>query len=63
MLKGMADEHKIRLGYAEDTFNADNGAMIALVAEQMLAHGAKVKLQECNIEQRYRIDEVKLWKE
>jgi glycoprotease/Kae1 family metallohydrolase len=63
MLKGMAEEHNIKFGYAEDTFNADNGAMIALVAEQMLAHGRKAKLQECGIEQRYRIDEVKLWKE
>ena len=63
MLRGMADEHGITFGYAEDTFNADNGAMIALVAEQMLKHGIKTKLQDCTIEQRYRIDEVKLWKE
>jgi glycoprotease/Kae1 family metallohydrolase len=63
MLKGMADEHRVRFGYAEDTFNADNGAMIALVAEKMLASGLSERLSDCSIEQRYRIDGARLWKE
>ncbi|MDE1825141.1 MAG: tRNA (adenosine(37)-N6)-threonylcarbamoyltransferase complex transferase subunit TsaD [Candidatus Micrarchaeota archaeon] len=57
MLGLLAKEHKVRFGYAPDQFNADNGAMIAFVAEKMLKRGMESKLSECGIEQRYRIED------
>jgi len=56
MLGSIAHDHKARIGYAADEFNADNGAMIAFVAERMLKGGFRASLAQCNIEQRYRID-------
>ncbi|MDE1870061.1 MAG: tRNA (adenosine(37)-N6)-threonylcarbamoyltransferase complex transferase subunit TsaD [Candidatus Micrarchaeota archaeon] len=56
MLFGIAKTHKIKFGYAADAFNADNGAMIAFVAERMLRNGIHSRIEECGIEQRYRID-------
>ncbi|MCL4364890.1 MAG: tRNA (adenosine(37)-N6)-threonylcarbamoyltransferase complex transferase subunit TsaD [Candidatus Marsarchaeota archaeon] len=56
MIGLIAAEHGARIGYAENEFNADNGAMIAFVAERMLKAGLGVRLNKCDIEQRYRID-------
>ena len=56
MLGMIAEDHKAKIGYAANEFNADNGAMIAFVAERMIKGGRKARLSECNIEQRYRID-------
>ena len=56
MLSTICRSHGMRFGYARDEFNADNGAMIAFVAEKMLEKGRSVPLSKCDIEQRYRID-------
>ncbi|MDE1845835.1 MAG: tRNA (adenosine(37)-N6)-threonylcarbamoyltransferase complex transferase subunit TsaD [Candidatus Micrarchaeota archaeon] len=56
MLGEIAKSHAMKFGYAADSFNADNGAMIAFVAERMLGKGLGSKIGECGIEQRYRID-------
>ena len=56
MLRSMAEEHGVRFGFAPDEFNADNGGMIALVAERMLDAGRSVPVGRCDIEQRYRIE-------
>lgn len=56
MLSEVAASHGIKFGYAADELNADNGAMIAFVAERMLKGGRASKIEECKIEQRYRID-------
>lgn len=61
MLESIAEEHKARLGFTENQYNADNGAMIAFVAERMLKGGFSATLRECNIEQRYRIDRAELY--
>lgn len=57
MLGILSKSHGIRFGYAPDQFNADNGAMIALVAEKVLKHGASVPARKCGINQRYRIED------
>ncbi len=63
MLRSMAAQHRVRFGAAQDEFNADNGAMIALVAENMLRAGMRHTLEECTVNQKYRIDKVALeWK-
>ena len=36
MLTSIAEEHSARMGFTENQYNADNGAMIAFVAERML---------------------------
>ncbi len=56
MLKEMAREHKAKYGCAPNEYNADNGAMIAWVAECMLKKGMDSRLEDCGVEQRYRID-------
>ncbi len=56
MLRCIAEDHGARIGYSANEFNADNGAMIAFVAERMLKKGRSVPLRKCDIEQRYRID-------
>jgi glycoprotease/Kae1 family metallohydrolase len=56
MLSIIAESHDAKIGYAANEFNADNGAMIAFVAERMIKGGFRAKLSECGIEQRYRID-------
>ena len=57
MLKLMSKPHNIRFGFAPNEFNADNGAMIAIVAEHMLKSGIKVHDSDCTVKQKYRIDE------
>jgi len=56
MLGLIAKDHKAKIGYAANEFNADNGAMIAFVAERMIGVGFRARLSECDIEQRYRVD-------
>jgi tRNA A37 threonylcarbamoyltransferase TsaD len=56
MLVLVCKEHGTKFGAASDELNADNGAMIAVTAERMLAKGACAKPSECGVEQRYRID-------
>ncbi len=60
MLKGMAYMHKVKFYVAPNEYNADNGAMIALVAEKMHMSGIKIKDAECNVLQRYRADSVNI---
>lgn len=63
MLSMMAAEHKVRFGVAPNEFNADNGAMIALVAEKLMHSGARHRLEDCSVNQKYRVDKVTLeWK-
>ena len=56
MIGTMARSHGAKFGYASNEFNADNGGMIALVAEEMLEKRLGVPLGRCDIEQRYRIE-------
>jgi len=56
MLRRVCEEHGTRFGFARDDLNADNGAMIAFTAEMMLKKGYSVRMGDCGIEQRYRID-------
>jgi glycoprotease/Kae1 family metallohydrolase len=58
MLESVAKEHKIKFGAAPNEFNADNGAMIALLAERVLKRGYGVKVEDCDYMQRYRINDV-----
>ncbi len=60
MLKNVADEHGMKFGFAGNEYNADNGAMIAFVAERMLKAGMHSRMEECDIEQKYRTDQAVL---
>lgn len=60
MLNSIAKEHGARFGAVEKQYDADNGAMIAVVAEKMLRDGMDVKIKDCGILQRYRIDKTRL---
>jgi len=60
MLGKMAREHGVKFGYAPNDYNADNGAMIAYVAEKMIEKGMSEKLENCTIKQRYRIEEARV---
>ncbi len=63
MLKLVAAEHKTRFGVAPNEFNSDNGAMVALVAEKILRSGVKHRMEDCGVNQKYRVDKVALeWK-
>lgn len=56
MLNDIAKEQGVKFGAAANEFNADNGAMIAFVAERMLKSGFKIDMKDCDIEQRYRVE-------
>lgn len=56
MMKTIAKSHKVKFSVAPNEFNADNGAMIAVVAERMLDANLKVPESECIVNQKYRID-------
>lgn len=56
MLNLIAEEHNVKFGFAPNEFNADNGAMIAYVAERLIKRGRISRMEECGIEQRYRIE-------
>ncbi|ASI14007.1 N6-threonylcarbamoyl-adenosine(37)-tRNA synthase threonyl-carbamoyl transferase subunit Kae1 [Candidatus Mancarchaeum acidiphilum] len=58
MLGEMAESHGVKFYDADNQFNADNGAMIALVAEEMHNSGAKFENSQLGINQKYRIDKV-----
>ncbi|MDE1870753.1 MAG: tRNA (adenosine(37)-N6)-threonylcarbamoyltransferase complex transferase subunit TsaD [Candidatus Micrarchaeota archaeon] len=60
MLKAVSKSHGVLFGVAPNEFNADNGAMIAIVAERMLEMGIKVRKSECTVSQKYRIDKIRL---
>lgn len=60
MAEIMCKAHGARFGVAADEYNADNGAMIALVAEKMFRSGYKTKASECDVKQKYRIDSVRV---
>ncbi|HUB92650.1 MAG TPA: tRNA (adenosine(37)-N6)-threonylcarbamoyltransferase complex transferase subunit TsaD [Candidatus Saccharimonadales bacterium] len=60
MLGLVAKEHGASFGYAPDEFNADNGGMIAFVAEKMLKEGMHTPVSRCEIRQRYRTDLARL---
>ncbi len=60
MLQAIAKEHGYRFGFAPNEFNADNGGMIAYVAEKMLLGGMGRPVSECEIRQRYRTDGARL---
>ena len=60
MLKAMGKEHNARLGFAPDEFNADNGGMVAYLAERMIRSGIRSRLEDCGIRQRYRVDTARL---
>lgn len=56
MLNIVAKDHGAKLGYTINEYDADNGAMIALVAENMFRNGYITKADELGTEQKYRID-------
>ncbi len=58
MVSDVASEHNARFGAAPDEFNADNGAMIAIVAEKMLQSGMRPRRSGCTTSQRYRLEGV-----
>lgn len=63
MLLSICKAHGIKFGFAENQYNADNGAMIAMVAELMQASGERHAVASCGINQKYRVDSVKVtWK-
>lgn len=62
MLKLISEEHKIKFGFVENQFNADNGAMIALVAQNMLHNNVKSNIRDCSINQKFRIDNVMVYR-
>lgn len=60
MARIMCEAHGARFGVAADEYNADNGAMIAIVAEKMLRSGHKAGKTDCTVKQRYRIDSARV---
>lgn len=60
MLMTMTKAHDIGFNVAPDQYNADNGAMIAAVAEEMLKSKVKQSGADFGIDQRYRIEGVRL---
>jgi N6-L-threonylcarbamoyladenine synthase len=60
MARIMCEAHGARFGVAADEYNADNGAMIALVAEKMFRSGYKGGKSDCTVKQKYRIDSVRV---
>ncbi|MEM3555790.1 MAG: KEOPS complex N(6)-L-threonylcarbamoyladenine synthase Kae1 [Candidatus Micrarchaeia archaeon] len=60
MMREMVKPHKAKFFVAEDEFNADNGAMIALTGSLMYEAGVRMKLSECRAIQKMRVDEVEV---
>lgn len=60
MMREMVKPHGAKFFVAEDEFNADNGAMIALTANLMYKAGVRMKLSECRAVQKMRVDEVEV---
>ncbi len=62
MFKNISKEHHIKFCVADNEFNADNGAMIALVGEKMLKQNISYKLNKAIIDQKFRVDKIEiLW--
>ena len=55
----MAEAHGARAGTCEGQYNADNGAMIALVGAKLLKEGKKIKPESVWTDQKYRIDMIR----
>jgi glycoprotease/Kae1 family metallohydrolase len=60
MLRLAASSHGARVHTVANEYNADNGAMIALVAEKMAKSGQHYGMGDCDINQKYRIDSVRI---
>ncbi len=60
MLGLVVAAHRAKIHTVANEYNADNGAMIAMVAEQMAKSGQKYRLGDCDINQKYRIDSIKI---
>ncbi len=60
MMRIMTNQHKASVSIAPNEYNADNGAMIALVAEKMIRHNMRFNISGCNIDQKYRIDSARI---
>ncbi len=56
MMNLIAKAHSFRMYNAPNEYNADNGAMIAVVAEKMLDAGMQKPIEKCDINQKYRVD-------
>ena len=56
MLKIISKTHKVKFGVAANEFNADNGAMIAIVAENMFKSKIKFSESDLTVDQKYRIN-------
>lgn len=60
MLNVVASSHRAKVHTVANEYNADNGAMIALVAEKMKKSGKHYSTDRCDINQKYRIDSVEI---
>ncbi len=60
MIALMAKSHGARFFVAPNGYNADNGAMIAVVAEKMHRSGSRFSAGACTVDQKYRIDGVRV---
>ncbi len=60
MFTNICKEHDIKFCVANNEFNADNGAMIAIVGEKMLRHKILYKLSEATIDQKFRVDGIEI---
>ena len=60
MLKIMTGSHGTRFFVSPNELNADNGAMIAVVAEKMYRSGERYNSSQLTLNQRYRVDTVKV---
>lgn len=60
MLGTMAMSHGAHLFISPNELNADNGAMIAVVAEKMYRSGERFSAEQLTIDQRYRADTVRV---
>ncbi len=59
MADAMAKPHNVKVGTLSDEYNADNGAMIGIVAERIFLSKSKIETGH-EIDQRYRLDSVKV---
>ncbi len=60
MLATMTRSHSVRFSVSPNELNADNGAMISVVADRMFRAGERYNDSAITINQRYRVDTVKV---
>ncbi|BCS90706.1 MAG: tRNA N6-adenosine threonylcarbamoyltransferase [Candidatus Micrarchaeota archaeon] len=60
-LKTLAEDDGVKLYFAEPEYNADNGAMIAVLGEKYAKSGVRFKDADISINQKYRIDKVDIY--